>query len=461
MKNNKKKNIVFVLLLLIVGLSVGYSLLSTNLQINGSSKIKGSSWDIHFENVVINTDSVELSTGDAPATIQSSTTEVSYTVTLNKPGDFYEFMVDAVNAGSVDGMIDSVASKLNDTVITTLPAYLDYSVSYSDGVAISPNQLLKAGQSETYKVRVEFKKDIENNELPTTAQTLTFHFEVIYVQADDTAVKVPRAESFADDDWDIVINTLKTGNISPYEVGDEKEVDLGTLGKHKLRIANSTTPSECSTVGFSQTACGVVLEFVDIITTHRMNSYTSGDTTTIGLNSKGGWEYSDMRAFLNSTTYAYENIDYSTTGIYSSLPEVIKNAIIDTTVVSGHNRNDTTNFTTTDKLYLLSTHEVYEDVDGNTNSGPDYHDTAYHNTRQLDYYANLGVTMGAFNNSTSSFDGNYSSAIKKNGTYDYYWWLRSASSYSTDYFNSVNSNGAFDNNFATSTGGVSPAFRIA
>ena len=382
MKNNKKKNIVFVLLLLIVGLSVGYSLLSTNLQINGSSKIKGSSWDIHFENVVINTDSVELSTGDVPATIQSSTTEVSYTVTLNKPGDFYEFTVDAVNAGSVDGMIDSVASKLNDTVITTLPAYLDYSVSYSDGVAISPNQLLKAGQSETYKVRVEFKKDIENNELPTTAQTLTFHFEVIYVQADDTAVKVPHAESFADDDWDIVINTLKTGNIAPYEVGDEKEVDLGTFGKHKLRIANSTTPTECSTEGFSQTACGVVLEFVDIITTHRMNPYTNGDTTTIGLNSKGGWEYSDMRSYLNSTTYAYENIDYSTTGIYSSLPEVIKNAIIDTTVVSGHNSNDTTNFTSTDKLYLLSTHEVWEDVDGNTSSGIDRYDTAYNNTRQ-------------------------------------------------------------------------------
>ena len=66
MKNNKKKNIVLVLLLLIVGLSVGYSVLSTNLKINGSSKIKGSSWDIHFENVVVNTDSVELSIYESP-----------------------------------------------------------------------------------------------------------------------------------------------------------------------------------------------------------------------------------------------------------------------------------------------------------------------------------------------------------------------------------------------------------
>ena len=277
----------------------------------------------------------------------------------------------------------------------------------------------------------------------------TLSFSVTYVQADENAVKVPHAESFADDDWDIVINTLKTGNISPYEVGDEKEVDLGTFGKHKLRIANSTTPEECSTEGFSQTACGVVLEFVDIITTHRMNPYTNGDTTTIGLNSKGGWEYSDMRSYLNSTTYAYENIDYSTTGIYSSLPEVIKNAIIDTTVVSGHNKKDTTNFTTTDKLYLLSTHEVWEDVDGNTSSGIDYYDTAYHNTRQLDYYKGLNVTTS-----------NYSSAIKKDGTTDLFWWLRSAYSTGTSGFNYVNSYGDWSTGNASSTSGVAPAFRI-
>ena len=428
MKNNIKKNIVFVLLLLIVGLSVGYSLLSTNLQINGSSKIKGSSWDIHFENVVVNTDSVSLTTGDVAATIQSSTTEVSYTITLNKPGDFYEFTVDAVNAGSVDGMIDSVTSKLNDTVITTLPAYLNYSVSYSDGVAISPNQYLKAGESETYKVRVEFKKDIENSELPTTAQTLTFHFEVVYVQADENAVKVPHAESFADDDWNIVINTLKAGNISPYVVGDEKEVDLGTFGVHKLRIANSTTPTECSTEGFSQTACGVVLEFVDIITTHVMNSTNTN---------VGGWPASEMRTYVNND-------------IYNALPSVIKNAIIATTVVSGHGKTTgETNFTSTDKLYLLSTHEVWEDVDGNTSSGIDRYDTAYNNTRQLDYYKGLNVTTS-----------NYSSAMKKNGTSDYYWWLRAADSGNTSKFNTVSNSGDWNISNATNPCGVSPAFRI-
>jgi hypothetical protein len=449
MKRNKKRDYLSILLLLVVGLSIGYALLQTTLTINGTSKIKGNTWDIHFANLHVTDGSVAIGTGDSAAVIQSTNTDITYTVTLNEPGDFYEFTVDAVNAGTIDGMIESVTSKLNNNPITTLPAYLNYSVTYSDGVALSPNQYLKAGDSETYKVRIEFKKDISSSDLPTTVQTLTLDFGVVYVQADDNAIKVGHAESFADDDWDIVINTLKTGNISPYEVGDEKEVDLGTFGKHKLRIANSTTPEECSTEGFSQTACGVVLEFVDIITTHRMNPFISGNTTTIGLNSKGGWEYSDMRAFLNSTTFAYENIDYSTTGIYSSLPEVIKNAIIDTTVVSGHNSNDTTNFTTTDKLYLLSTHEVWEDVDGDTNAGIDKNDTSYYNTRQLDYYKGLNVTTS-----------NYSNAIKKNGTSNYYWWMRSPRFYYlTSAFYVVNNIGGWNNSYEND--GVSPAFRIA
>ena len=190
MNNKKRKDYLLILLLLVVGLSVGYALLQTTLTINGTSKIKGNTWDIHFANLNVTEGSVAIGTGDVAATIQSSTTDITYTVTLNEPGDFYEFTVDAVNAGSIDGMVESVTSKLNDTVITTLPAYLDYSVSYSDGVAISPNHLLKAGDSETYKVRIEFKKDISSSDLPTTVQTLTLDFGVVYIQADSNGVEV-------------------------------------------------------------------------------------------------------------------------------------------------------------------------------------------------------------------------------------------------------------------------------
>ena len=442
---NKKRSYFFLFLFLLVcSVGLGYAAISTTLSIDGSAQFKDARWNVYFDNLNVTTGSITATT---PASITNTTT-VSFGAKLENPGDFYEFTVDVVNGGNMNAMIDSF------NILPELSAaqqnYLSYTVTYSDGVALASKQKLDAGDTETLKVRFEYLENADASLYPTEDDNLTIAFDVTYVQADENAVKVPHAESFADDDWDIVINTLKTGNISPYEVGDEKEVDLGTFGKHKLRIANSTTPSECSTEGFSQTACGVVLEFVDIITTHRMNASADGDTTTIGLNGKGGWEYSDMRAYLNSTTYAYENIDYSTTGIYSSLPEVIKNAIIDTTVVSGHNSNDITNFTTTDKLYLLSTHEVWEDVDGNTSSGIDRYDTAYNNTRQLDYYKGLNVTTS-----------NYSSAIKKNGTTNSSWWLRSAYSYTTDIFDGVAGNGSWSDASASYTDGVSPAFRIA
>ena len=183
-----------------------------------------------------------------------------------------------------------------------------------------------------------------------------------------------------------------------------------------------------------------------------MNPYVSGDTTTIGVNSKGGWEYSDMRAYLNSTTYSYENIDYSTSGIYNSLPSDLRNKIIETTVVSGHGPNDSTNFTTTDKLYSFSPHEVWDDVDGNARSGIDYYDKSYSNTRQLDYYANIGVT-------TSNISGAIKKSIATGKAYT--WWLRSANYNSKYVFFGVNSYGNWNPGNSSSADGVAPAFRIA
>ncbi len=454
MIKRKKDHLKILLVGLLLSIGLGYAFLQTDLTINGTSKIAASSWDIHFEDLTPNPNSVTLSTGDVAPTIDSTTrTDITYTITLKEPGDFYEFEVAVVNGGTLDAMIGTITNKLNNVEISTtnpLPVYLDYSVMYSDRVAIAPNQLLEAGYSENIKVRLAFRTDIDPEDLPTSGATHTLSFGLSYVQADDNAIAVPHAVSFADDDWLTIINAVQTGNTSAYHVGDTKTVTLGnSLGTHTIRIANMSTPAECLTTGFSETACGFVLEFADIITTHRMNPYISGDTTTIGINSKGGWEYSDMRAYLNSTTYAYENIDYSTTGIYSSLPEVLRNAIIDTSVVSGHNSNDTANFTTTDKLYLLSPHEVWEDMDGDTSSGIDYYDTAYNNTRQLDYYANLGVTTS-----------NYSGAIMQRNGSNSSWWLRSAYSSATHNFSYVTINGRWTNGTASNATGVSPAFRI-
>ena len=230
--------------------------------------------------------------------------------------------------------------------------------------------------------------------------------------------------SFSTDSWKTIIKAVKNNNISKYNVGDTKAIDMGSYGTHTLRVANMSTPSECSTSRFSQTACGFVLEFADIITTHTMN-----DTDT----NVGGWPATSMRIFVNND-------------IYNLLPSDLKNGIIDTTVVSSYGSEDSSNFTSTDKLYLLSPTEIWSDW--KSNSGSNY-DTARDVTRQLDYYKNEGVTTS-----------NYSKAIKFYNSTDDWWWLRSARSIVDYSFYNVYYYGGWSYDSATDTYGVAPAFRL-
>ena len=239
--------------------------------------------------------------------------------------------------------------------------------------------------------------------------------------------KSAESVSFADDSWITILSAVQAGNTENYHVGDTKEIDMGTFGKHTLRIANMSTPAECSTAGFSQTACGFVLEFADIITTYKMNST---------LTNAGGWEKSLMRKYVNKD-------------IYNSLPNELKNGIINTIVVSGHDSEDTENFTTTDKLYLLSPKEIY-------GSDEWVYNTAFLQTRQLDYYKNSGVSIS----NAGAITSNLSVAKKQYNGSNIDWWLRAAWSNGTNGFYIVLLSGGWISISAYDSHGVSPAFRL-
>lgn len=204
---------------------------------------------------------------------------------------------------------------------------------------------------------------------------------------------------------------------------------MGKLGIHTIRVANNTTIDECKNDNYSQTACGFVLEFTDIITIHNVNfenvKYSMG--TNIG-----GWKNSEIRKYVNND-------------IYNLLPLELKSSIIDTKVISGHGKKDNSNFMTKDKLYLLSSVEVW---------GESFEDTLSNDlTRQLDYYNYMNV---------NSY--NYSCAIKKYNNENFNWWLRSALFYPEDTytssFNIVYKDGENYSSLVRVENGVSPAFRI-
>ena len=197
-KNIKGKIIILLLLLVI---TVGYAVLQSSITINGTSRITDARWDIHFDNISVSPGSVEIGEGDSAASITiSDNTKVTYAVTLDKPGDFYEFTFDAINDGTIDGMVSVVTTTLKvgdgEAVVIgdnneNLPSYLNYSVTYADGSEIKRNHEIKAGEIESYKVRIEFNKDISNDQLPSAEQDLTMVLDVGYNQADSNAKKRP------------------------------------------------------------------------------------------------------------------------------------------------------------------------------------------------------------------------------------------------------------------------------
>ena len=135
MRKKKQRN-KMLLLVLLLGVTVGFALLSTTLFINGTASIKGNTWDIHWnENTIVETDGSVTATTPANVIDQAKKT-ISFDVQLELPGDFYEFTVDAKNYGTVDGEIQSVDVYYyagDDTEPSSLPSYLDYKVEYAAG----------------------------------------------------------------------------------------------------------------------------------------------------------------------------------------------------------------------------------------------------------------------------------------------------------------------------------------
>ena len=240
---------------------------------------------------------------------------------------------------------------------------------------------------------------------------------------------VPTPTTFAEDSWSTIAAVIKDGQLDAYSVGDEKEVEIG--GKsYTVRVANNTTPAECSGNDFSQTACGFVVEFVDII-----------ENRTTGLTNENAKTYvdSEIRTYLNNA-------------FYNKLPSDLRKNIIKTNLISftllmqQQIPNGIVYSNTEDYVYLIGEKEI---------TGKNFSNSAIDSkTRQLDYYLSQN-----YNSST-----NMTCAIKKYKNSDAIWLLRDRVVYRTVYsydLSIINTTGnispmtSLNNSY-----GVAPAFRI-
>ncbi len=356
-----------------------------------------------------------------------------------KPDDTFTKTIYVANTGTLDAMYNLIWQELtneiikNEMLIKGTCTRINGTTKEIDGTCEGVDSIIISNEN------IKRKVTIEPNIVHKYDLTITFketNTDQNYNQGKNFngVIGIKETPRFEKDSWDTISNNVKNGNISIYKVGDTREVDLGDFGKHIVRLSNNTTSEECSTKGFSQTACGFVVEFEDIITTHIMNpnGEYDGKTYNYGWNF-GGWPGSNLYSYLQND-------------IYEQFPTDLKNIIIDTRVISNYGSSDESNYTTDDKLYLLSPTEIYagwEDVI--------YHDydTSSDFTRLLDYYNNLGITTKS-----------YTKAFKRYNSVKTAWWLRSAHSYDYYDFYTVIRSGDLSDASAYGICVISPAFRI-
>ena len=183
--NNEKKGrgsfIAILVLVLVLGISIGYAALSTTLNINGSTTIGKSSWDVHFANCLVGTNT---SGNYAQPSITDNGTKLTISKIGLSAGTEVEYYVDVVNAGTIDAMISEV---INTSLEADTKKYLDYTVNYANGLSVAVKDQLKAGETVKMQVSVKYKTDLNASDLPTEDKPLDLSFRVTYIQADETS----------------------------------------------------------------------------------------------------------------------------------------------------------------------------------------------------------------------------------------------------------------------------------
>ena len=183
MKDNKKVLyglVALALVLSVVGISIGFAAMSTDLTINGSAEVVPSSWDIKFKDLSSPTITGDAEVTTAP-TITSDTHIGNYAVKLTKPGDSVTYTFKVANDGTIDAKLTDFIKATPTFTGTGATASADativqnnfvYTVTYSDDTAITKNtDELDAESYKTVKLVVGYKDDATS--LPTNAVTIS------------------------------------------------------------------------------------------------------------------------------------------------------------------------------------------------------------------------------------------------------------------------------------------------
>ena len=203
-RRKRNKSIIFILILFI---SIGFAALTANLSINSGITFLPQSFNVYFANISVNQNSVNKNN----PTLSSSKKNITFTTSINEPGDFYEFSFDVVNDGTMDAAISEI---VKSSLTETQEKYLTYTTRYYGEREIKVDDILHAGYKERIVVRVEYKYDVDE---VVSLGNITFNFGLNYIKRD-------LQKDYGEETWSIEYT------------GSERTFKVPKTGTYKLEV---------------------------------------------------------------------------------------------------------------------------------------------------------------------------------------------------------------------------------
>ena len=281
-------------------------------------------------------------------------------------------------------------------------------------IAIIGLVIVFAGPGVAGAIRNQFNQVTNTVDSGTDGDSFISAEEKAYREAMKTVVNKDAKDWTLDEQKAAATDIAKNGTSSVVYAKAKAAMEAGT--KFSAKLTNGKT-LEYRIVGINHDdladgsgKAGLTFEATNTaLSTQRMNAT---DTNA------GGWEKSELRGRLNSGD------------LWSLLPSELQSKVKSVKKMTDNKGGGTagTPSATTDKVFLLSSTEVWGDLD--------------HDGTQYEYYKSKGVTRS-----------NYSGASSSD-----YRWTRSVYPSDSTRFRSVSSNGDWSSNYAALTYCVFPAF---
>lgn len=176
-----------IVFFLMVCLGVGYSVVTSNISLKGNAAIAKNTWNVRFENYKFSSSSTATSTS---LTATSNYTILNFSGTLNNVGNQLIITTNITNKGTLNAKLSKVTLS---GLTTEQKKYLSYTATYSSGTALSENDALNAGKSESIKIIVYYYSSSARFE---TDQSINLSLSLDYVQGNGNPVQHISYSSF-------------------------------------------------------------------------------------------------------------------------------------------------------------------------------------------------------------------------------------------------------------------------